>query len=130
MTNTPIAYNQIYNMDCLEGLKLLDSDSIQICVTSPPYWSLRSYNCDGQIGQEDTPGEYIDRLCEVFAELRRVLKPDGVLWIVIADIPPLSARICTDRRGRSGTRTTLRGQRASSPTACPVRQNAPSAAHP
>jgi DNA modification methylase len=75
-----LALNQIYNMDCLEGLKLLDSDSIQMAVTSPPYWSLRTYDCDGQIGQEDTPGEYIERLCAVFAEVHRVLKPDGGLF--------------------------------------------------
>jgi DNA modification methylase len=62
MTNTPLVYNQIYNMDCLEGLRLLESDSIQMAVTSPPYWSLRTYHCDGQIGQEDTPGEYISLL--------------------------------------------------------------------
>jgi DNA modification methylase len=80
-----LACNQIYNMDCLEGLRLLDSGSIQMAVTSPPYWSLRTYNCDGQIGQEDTPGEYIERLCAVFAEVRRVLKPDGVLFLNIGD---------------------------------------------
>jgi DNA modification methylase len=72
-------------MDCLEGLKLLDSDSIQMAVTSPPYWSLREYHCTGQIGQEDTPQEYIERLCAVFAELRRVLKPDGVFFLNIGD---------------------------------------------
>jgi DNA modification methylase len=72
-------------MDCLDGLKLLDSDSVHCVVTSPPYWSLREYGVDGQIGQEDTPAEYIDRLCAVFAEVRRVLHPDGVFWLNISD---------------------------------------------
>jgi DNA modification methylase len=85
MTNTTLTYNQIYNMDCLDGLRLLESDSIQMAVTSPPYWALRSYGCAGQIGQEDTPQEYIDRLCAVFAELHRVLKPDGVFFLNIGD---------------------------------------------
>lgn len=85
MTNTSLVYNQIYNMDCLEGLKMLDSDSISCVCTSPPYWALRDYGVPGQIGQEDTPQEYIDRLCAVFEEVRRVLRPDGVCWIVIAD---------------------------------------------
>lgn len=77
--------NQVYNMDCLEGLKLMDSDSIHCCITSPPYWALRNYGVPGQIGQENTPAEYVKRLCAVFSELYRVLRPDGVFWLNISD---------------------------------------------
>lgn len=77
--------NQVYNMDCLEGLKLLDSDSIHCCITSPPYWALRNYGVPGQIGQENTPAEYVKRLCAVFSELYRILRPDGVFWLNISD---------------------------------------------
>lgn len=77
--------NQVYNMDCLEGLKQLDSGSVHCCVTSPPYWALRNYGIPGQIGQEDTPAEYVERLCAVFAEVYRVLRPDGVFWLNISD---------------------------------------------
>ena len=77
--------NHVYNMDCLEGLKLLDSDSIHCCITSPPYWALRNYGVPGQIGQENTPAEYVERLCAVFFELYRILRPDGVFWLNISD---------------------------------------------
>lgn len=77
--------NKIYNMDCLEGLRMLPDESINVCVTSPPYFCLRDYGVEGQIGLEETPEEYIDRLVQVFREVRRVLKPDGTLWVNIAD---------------------------------------------
>jgi DNA modification methylase len=72
-------------MDCLEGLKQLDSDSVHCCITSPPYWALRDYGIPGQIGQEDNPVEYVERLCAVFAEVYRVLRPDGTFWLNISD---------------------------------------------
>lgn len=56
-----------------------------MCVTSPPYYGLRDYGADGQIGVEQSPEEYIARLTEVFAEVHRVLKDDGTLWLNIAD---------------------------------------------
>ena len=77
--------NKIYNMDCLEGLRMLPDESINVCVTSPPYFCLRDYGVEGQIGLEETPEEYIERLVQVFREVRRVLKPDGTLWVNIAD---------------------------------------------
>ena len=80
-----LPFNQIYNMDCLEGLKQLDSDSVHCCVTSPPYWALRDYGIPGQIGQEDSPTEYVERLCAIFAEVFRVLRPDGTFWLNISD---------------------------------------------
>lgn len=56
-----------------------------MCVTSPPYYGLRDYGVDGQIGLEDTPEQFIDKLVSVFREVRRVLKDDGTLWINIGD---------------------------------------------
>jgi DNA modification methylase len=66
-------------------LKTLGDCSVQMCCTSPPYWGLRDYHVDGQIGLEKTPGEYIAKMVEVFCEVRRVLKDDGVLWLNLGD---------------------------------------------
>ena len=67
----------IINRDALYALRELPSESVNCCVTSPPYYGLRDYGLDMQIGREDTPEQYIGRLVEVFRELRRVLKDDG-----------------------------------------------------
>jgi DNA modification methylase len=77
--------NKIYNMDCLQGLKLLDDNSVDCCVTSPPYWGLRDYGVEGQIGLEKTPKEYVQHLVRVFREVKRVLKNDGTLWLNLGD---------------------------------------------
>ncbi len=71
--------------DALIELKKLPADSVDCCVTSPPYYGLRDYGCDGQIGLENTVEEYIDKLTAIFHEVKRVLKTDGTLWINIAD---------------------------------------------
>jgi DNA modification methylase len=80
-----IENNIVYNMDCVEGLKTLPDNSIDCCVTSPPYYALRDYGVDGQIGLEDSPEAYIDKLVDVFSEVFRVLKPEGTLWLNIGD---------------------------------------------
>ena len=77
--------SKIICADAAAGLKTLPSESVRMCVTSPPYYGLRDYGTDGQIGIEQTPQEYIERLVEVFAEVYRVLKPDGTLWLNISD---------------------------------------------
>lgn len=69
----------------LDILKLCPDRSVQMCVTSPPYYGLRDYGVDGQIGLEDTPEQFIDKLVSVFCEVRRVLKDDGTLWVNIGD---------------------------------------------
>jgi len=69
----------------MEKLKEIESESVQCCVTSPPYWGLRDYGHDGQIGLEKTPEEYISKLVAVFDEVRRVLKKDGTLWLNLGD---------------------------------------------
>ena len=77
--------SRIICADAVAGLKTLSPESVRMCVTSPPYYGLRDYGEDGQIGIEQTPQEYIARLVEVFAEVYRVLKPDGTLWVNISD---------------------------------------------
>lgn len=71
--------------NALERLQELPTESIYTCVTSPPYYNLRDYGVPGQIGKEGSPEEYIARLVEVFREVRRVLRPDGTLWVNIGD---------------------------------------------
>jgi len=75
----------VHNMDCLEGLRKMPSDFVDCCITSPPYFGLRDYGCEGQIGLEESPTDYINRLTKVFMEVYRVMKPDGTLWVVIGD---------------------------------------------
>ncbi len=82
---TTIQLDIIHTGDCLEILKTLPDDSVHCCVTSPPYYALRDYGMEAQIGRETTPKEYISRLTEVFTEVRRVLRPDGTLWLNISD---------------------------------------------
>ena len=82
---TTIQLDIIHTGDCLEIMKTLPDDSVHCCVTSPPYYALRDYGMDAQIGRETTPKEYISRLTEVFTEVRRVLRPDGTLWLNISD---------------------------------------------
>lgn len=83
--------NSILQGDCLEVLQSLPDNSVQCCVTSPPYYGLRSYIPDGhedkplEIGTEGTPQEYIAKLVQVFREVRRVLRHDGTLWLNIGD---------------------------------------------
>ena len=82
---TKLRTDTIINRDALYALRELPEESVHCCVTSPPYYALRDYGLDMQIGREDTPEQYIDRLTEVFRELRRVLRSDGTLWLNIAD---------------------------------------------
>lgn len=77
--------NQIICGSAIEELKKLSSNSIQCCITSPPYWGLRDYKIQGQIGLEKNLIDYIERLVDVFEEVRRVLKPDGTFWLNIGD---------------------------------------------
>jgi DNA modification methylase len=71
--------------DCLARLREMDAASVQACVTSPPYWGLRDYGVDGQLGNETTPGEYIAKVVALFREVKRVLRDDGVLWLNLGD---------------------------------------------
>jgi len=76
---------RIIQGDCIEGLRTLPDASVHCCVTSPPYWGLRDYGHDGQIGLEATPEAYVARMVEVFREVRRVLRDDGTCWVNLGD---------------------------------------------
>ena len=71
--------------DALTTLRNMKDESVNTCITSPPYYSLRDYGAKGQIGVEDSPEAYIDALAEVFLEVKRVLRPDGTLWVNIVE---------------------------------------------
>jgi len=72
--------------DCRDTLNNVTNSSVQMCVTSPPYYGLRDYGGeDSQIGQEQTPEEYIKQLVDLFSVVRDKLKDDGVLWVNIGD---------------------------------------------
>lgn len=75
----------VYCGDCREVLKQLPDESVQCCVTSPPYWGLRDYGHAGQLGQESTPEQYTEHLVLVFEEVRRMLRGDGILWLNLGD---------------------------------------------
>ena len=76
---------QIINGDALKALQAMPDGSVDCIVTSPPYWGLRDYGVDGQLGLEATPEEYVAKMVEVFREVRRVLRDDGTLWLNIGD---------------------------------------------
>jgi len=85
MNMTPYWHNEqhglsIYHGDCLDVLAALPEGIAQTCVTSPPYWGLRDYGVEGQLGLERTPEEYVARMVEVFRGVRRVLREDGTVW--------------------------------------------------
>jgi len=76
---------RIITADVLDGLAMLDDESVQCVVTSPPYWGLRDYGVEGQLGLESTPEEYVEKMVAVFREVRRVLRADGTLWLNMGD---------------------------------------------
>ena len=76
---------QVHVGDCRELLARMPDESVNCVVTSPPYWGLRDYGVDGQIGLEATPEEYVSKIVDVFREVRRVLRADGTLWLNLGD---------------------------------------------
>lgn len=95
--------NTIIQGDCLETLKQIPDKSVNCCVTSPPYFGLRDYGHDGQIGLEETPEQFVQKLVEVFLEVRRVLKDDGTLWLNLGD------SYCSTAPGSIGDKLNQRG---------------------
>jgi DNA modification methylase len=77
--------NKIIQGDSLEVLKTLPDESVDCVITSPPYWALRDYGVAGQLGLEPTFQEYITKLCDMFDEVKRVLKKEGTCWVNIGD---------------------------------------------
>jgi len=81
----PEMKNKILLGSCLEVLKTLPNKIVNTCVTSPPYFGLRDYEVDGQLGLEETPDEYVKKLVLIFREVKRVLRDDGTLWLNLGD---------------------------------------------
>lgn len=75
----------VAQVDCRSWLADLEAESAHCCVTSPPYWRLRDYGHPDQIGTEPTPQAYVAALVAVLDEVRRVLRPDGTLWLNLGD---------------------------------------------
>jgi len=76
---------EIVQGDCMDVMAGMAEKSVQCCITSPPYWGLRDYGVDGQLGLEPTPDEYVARMVDVFRGVRRVLKDDGTVWLNLGD---------------------------------------------
>lgn len=77
--------NHIYQGDCLEVLKTFPDECVDCVITSPPYWGLRDYGVDGQLGLEKTPEEYVSKLVLIYREVKRVLKKEGTCWLNLGD---------------------------------------------
>lgn len=76
---------QIITGDCIESMRGMADQSVHCCITSPPYFGLRDYGVEGQIGLESSPAEFVAKLVDVFREVRRVLRDDGTLWLNLGD---------------------------------------------
>ena len=100
--------------DALSQLALLPDGCLQCCVTSPPYWGLRDYGVEGQLGLERTPDEYVENMVEVFREVRRVLRDDGTLWLNLGDTyasawpAPVNRRNVIGQEMKGGIRSDMR----------------------
>jgi DNA modification methylase len=108
--------------DCRAVLPTLEAGSVQTCVTSPPYWGLRDYGVEGQLGLEKTPEEYVLRMVEVFREVKRVLREDGTLWLNLGD------SYAATTKGTGGTKSlsgggSLRPNGHSQPQMDPIRMD-------
>jgi len=77
--------NRVITGDCIDELQALPETSVHMCMTSPPYWNLRDYGVDGQLGLAETPEEYVNNIADVMDEVKRVLRDDGSLWLNISD---------------------------------------------
>jgi DNA modification methylase len=108
---TPI--DTIIQGDALTQLKELPGESVDCCITSPPYFGLRDYGVEGQIGLEESPEAYVSKLVEVFREVRRVLKKEGTLWLNIGD--SYASNWPCNRRNVIGTGSLPNGKREARP---------------
>jgi len=77
--------NKIMLSDCLEGIKRMPDSSVDCCISSPPYWGLRDYGVDGQVGNETDFKEFVSKLIELYSEIQRVLKPTGTCFVNLGD---------------------------------------------
>ena len=93
---------KILQGNCLDKLKELPDQSINTCITSPPYWGLRDYGEGEQLGLEDTPEEFVNNLVEVFREVKRVLRDDGTVWLNLGDSYSSGGRTTTTNQSLRG----------------------------
>jgi DNA modification methylase len=96
--------------DCIESMKKMPDQCVNTCVTSPPYFGLRDYGMEGQIGLEDTPDAFVTRLVEVFREVKRVLRDDGTLWLNLGDSYAGSGRGPAGNLGKKHNERHLEGK--------------------
>ena len=89
----------IFCGDSLEVLRTLPDESVQCCVTSPPYWGLRDYGVEGQIGLEKNLSDHLEKIVSLFREVRRILRPNGVIWVNYGDV------YVSPTKGRNGDGT-------------------------
>ena len=97
--------------DCREKMKELIADGVkvQMCVTSPPYWGLRDYGVEGQLGMEDTPDAYVQNMVEVFRLVRELLADDGTLWLNLGDSYAGNAKEISSFRSGAGQNSQVQG---------------------
>ena len=105
--------------DVRKRLAELPDQSVQCCITSPPYYGLRDYGEDGQIGLEESPREFVDALVETFREVHRVLRDDGTLWLNLGD----SYYNYRPGKGQAMVQQTLANTKQDLPDSCPRRAN-------
>ena len=94
---------RIIEGDCIEGMRRLEGQSVNCVVTSPPYFGLRDYGHDGQIGLEASPDAYVAKLVTVFREVRRVLRDDGTVWLNLGDSYASSTKGSGGKNGNLNT---------------------------
>ena len=104
--------NRVHFGDCLETLRRMPDGIVQTCVTSPPYFGLRDYGHPGQIGLEASPEEFVDKLVEVFREVRRVLRDDGTCWVNMGDSYCSTAPGTRNSSGQLGAGSTMGERKA------------------
>jgi len=98
--------NTIHTGDAFDVLPDLPEESVHMVMTSPPYWNLRDYGEEDQLGLEETPEEFVDNLADVFDEVKRVLRPDGSLWLNLGDtydnkdLQQIPARVALELQNR------------------------------
>ena len=116
-------FNRIIQGDAMEVLHSLPDGCVQMCMTSPPYWGLRDYGVEGQLGMEESPEEYVEKMVAVFREVKRVLRDDGTLWV---NMGGSYANYGTGGNGATGGRdkSTLKSQMPPVGTT-PVKKNGP-----
>ena len=105
MNNLGLYINQIICGDAKDILKEIPCNSVDLVITSPPYFNLRDYSTEGQLGQEKSPEEYVENLVEICRGVKRVLRKDGTFWLNIGDSYNSDSGFCRatngwDREGR------------------------------